>query len=89
MKSFLISILLISFLYSTSLIAQDIKAKLAGNQATNGFTVVDDNEKTLLKVTGDGDVGVNTDNPEGLFHVEGGLPGIMNRPGFPMNHSVM
>ena len=78
MKSFLISILLLTFLYSTNLFAQDIKAKLKGHEAEDGFTVVDDNEKTLLKVTGEGDVGVNTDNPSALFHVFGGSSNLAN-----------
>ena len=72
MKSFLISVLFFSPIFLSSQYAQDIKAKLAGHQATNGFTVVDDEDKTLLKVTGEGDVGVNTNNPSGLFHIFGG-----------------
>jgi hypothetical protein len=78
MKSFLISIFLLSFLYSTILNAQDIKAKLSGHQTDNGFTVVDDNEKALLKVTGEGNIGVNTDNPSALFHVFGGPSNLAN-----------
>jgi hypothetical protein len=72
MKSFLISILLLTFLYSTIQHAQDIKAKLAGHQAANGFTVVDDDDNVLFKVTGDGNVGINTNTPEGHFHIFGG-----------------
>ncbi len=72
MKSLLISTLLVALLFNTSLYAQDIKAKLKGHEAEDGFTIVDDEDKILLKVTGDGDVGVNTDDPSGLFHVFGG-----------------
>ena len=73
MKSFLLSVLLFSFLFLSNQYAQDIKAKLAGHQATNGFTVVDDNDKILLKVTGKGNVGINTDNPSGVLDVNGGV----------------
>lgn len=72
MKTIIISILFFSFLFVSSQYAQDIKAKLAGHQAANGFTVVDDEDNVLFKVTGVGDVGVNTDNPSGLFHIIGG-----------------
>ena len=72
MKSYLLSVLLFSFLFLSNQYAQDIKAKLAGHAASNGFTVVDDEDKILLKVTGEGDVGVNTATPEGIFHILGG-----------------
>jgi len=72
MKSLLLSILFLSSILLSELYAQDIKAKLAGHQATNGFTVVDDDDNVLFKVTGEGDVGIKTNTPSGILDVQGG-----------------
>ena len=72
MKLFIISILLLSFQYSMNLFAQDIKAKLKGHESGDGFTVVDDEDNVLFRVTGEGNVGINTDNPSGIFDVNVG-----------------
>ncbi|MCU0343793.1 MAG: hypothetical protein MUF28_08230, partial [Ignavibacterium sp.] len=72
MKSFLLSVLIISLMTISNLYSQDIKAKLKGHQAVNGFTVVDDNHKVLFRVTGEGNVGINTPDPNGIFDIQGG-----------------
>jgi hypothetical protein len=72
MRSTLILILLISISLISNLYSQEIKAKLRGHLATDGFTVVDDEGKVLFKVTGEGNVGINTSTPTGIFDIQGG-----------------
>ena len=69
MKTFLLSVFVIALFSISNLYSQDIKAKLKGHLAVNGFTVVDDNGKILFRVTGEGNVGILTDDPTSLFEV--------------------
>ena len=67
MKSFLLSILVLTILISANTYSQDIRAKLRGHLAVNGFTVIDDLDNVLFRVTGEGNVGIGNANPLGLL----------------------
>jgi len=69
MKSFLLSILICTILIFSNTYSQNIISKLAGHSTTNGFTVTDDEDKVLFKITGNGNVGINTATPTNLFEI--------------------
>ncbi len=63
----LIIILFITLSFSTN--AQDMKAKLGGNDANHGFSVINAVGDTLLRVTGDGNIGLGNGDPKYLLDV--------------------
>ena len=69
---YLISILLIilplNYVYS-----QEIVAKLSGNTSGEGFSVKDNLNNTLFRITGEGNVGIGTTNPFRKMQVNGAL----------------
>ena len=71
MKSFILFVLITTLFTITNIYSQDIKAKIKGHLAEDGFTVVDDNDKVLFRVTGEGNAGINTPTPSYLFQVQG------------------
>ena len=75
----LILLLSISFLVN----AQEVEVTLDGHTSGDGFSVLDDNSNTLLRVTGEGNVGIGTNNPNGTLDVQGGHAGPSD--GTPIN----
>ncbi len=61
----IILLLAISF----NLNAQDMKAKLGGNDASHGFSVLNAAGDTLFRITGDGNIGFGNGDPQYLLDV--------------------
>ncbi len=51
--------------------ATDMEAVLEGNTSSTGFSVKDSSSNTLMRVQGDGNVGIGTTAPNGRLTVEG------------------
>jgi len=73
MKKFFSFLLLISLFISDQIFAQEIEAKLGGVSINDGFSVKDLNNNTLLRVRGDGNVGIGVINPSQKLEVKGNL----------------
>jgi hypothetical protein len=73
MKKFFCFLLLISVITPIHLSAQEIEAKLGGTSVNEGFSVKDPNNNTLLRVRGDGNVGIGFINPSRKLEVNGSL----------------
>jgi len=73
MKKFFSFLLLISLFIPYQIFAQEIEAKLAGTSINDGFSVKDPGGNTLLRVRGDGNVGIGIINPTQKFEVNGSL----------------
>jgi len=73
MKKFFSFLLLISLFISCQIFAQEIEAKLGGVTVSDGFSVKDPNNNTLLRVRGDGNVGIGVVNPSKKLEVNGTL----------------
>jgi hypothetical protein len=70
LSTFLFLLAPINYLFS-----QDIEVKLSGNTANQGFSIKDNLNNTLMRVTGEGNVGIGITNPktgklvvDGLIH---------------------
>ena len=72
MKSFLLTFFMVSIFYISIIYSQDVTATLGGNTSTNGFSVVNAAGDTVFRVTGEGNVGINTTTPTSIFDVQGG-----------------
>ena len=64
--TFLLVIIPFNFLCS-----QEIEAKLSGNTPSQGFSVKNNLDSTLFRVTGNGNVGIGTTNPLKKLEVKG------------------
>jgi hypothetical protein len=53
--------------------SQEIEAKLSGNTSDEGFSIKDNLDNTLLRVTGNGLVGIGTTNPIMELQVKGSI----------------
>ena len=63
MKSFLRTFIIL-FIFSINIIySQDVTATLGGNTPANGFSVVNAQGDTVFRVTGEGNVGINSPTP--------------------------
>lgn len=71
--SYYIITLLLIILPLNSMFSQEIEAKLSGNTSSQGFSVKDNLNTTLLRVTGQGFVGIGTINPLMKLQVNGSL----------------
>lgn len=69
MKSILFSAIIISFLSLSNIYAQDMRAEIGGNTASNGFSVINAAGDTLFRVTGEGNIGFGKGNPEYLLDI--------------------
>lgn len=69
MKSFLTTAIIISILSMSNIYAQDMRAEIGGNNASNGFSVINAAGDTLFRVTGEGNIGFGKGNPEYLLDV--------------------
>ncbi len=68
-------ITIIILLITLSLQAQDITSKLGGNTASETYDVTDSGDNVLLRVQGDGKVGIGTTSPYQEFHVQESVVG--------------
>jgi len=73
MKKFFSFLLLLSLSIPCQIFAQEIEAKLGGVSINDGFSVKDPNNNTLLRVRGDGNVGIGIINPSRKLEVNGSL----------------
>jgi hypothetical protein len=81
-----LTIFFLTFFYFESATPQDVTAILSGNTSNEGFSVINAAGDTLMRVTGEGNVGIGTSNPAGPLDVQGGIvdwPTIPN--GLPIN----
>lgn len=86
MKSFLLLLTLFALLFFLDIHSQDIRAQLSGHSSTNGFTVIDDNDSVLFRITGEGFVGIGTANPTGPLDINFPfVSGTSPNDGFPIN----
>lgn len=69
MKLVLTLVILILLAISFNLNAQDMKAKLSGNDASHGFSVLNAAGDTLFRITGDGNIGFGNGDPQYLLDV--------------------
>jgi hypothetical protein len=69
---YIISLLLI-ILPLNYVFPQEIEAKLSGNTSGEGFSVKDNLNNTLFRITGEGNVGIGTTNPLRKMQVNGAL----------------
>lgn len=70
MHDYLFTLLLI-IIPLNSLMSQEIEAKLSGDTPNQGFSVKDNLNNTLLRVTGQGNVGIGVTNPFRKLQVNG------------------
>jgi len=68
-----IKILTILCMSAFVLQAQDITNKLGGTATTDTYDVTDSADKVLLRVQGDGKVGIATDSPDEELHIVGNI----------------
>lgn len=68
LTTLLLIIIPFNFLYS-----QEIEAKLSGNTINQGFSVKNNLDSTLFRVTGQGNVGIGTTNPLQKLNVIGSV----------------
>jgi hypothetical protein len=73
MKRFLSFLLLTSLFLPSQILAQEIEAKLGGVTIYDGFSIKDPFDNTLLRVRGDGNVGIGVINPFSKLEVNGNL----------------
>ena len=77
---YMISLLLI-ILPLNYVFPQEIEAKLSGNTSGEGFSVKDNLNNTLFRITGEGNVGIGTINPLRKMQVNGALGWGMTNAG--------
>jgi hypothetical protein len=73
MKKLFSFLLLASLFIPYQIFAQEIEAKLGGTSLNDGFSVKDPGNNTLLRVRGDGNVGIGVINPSQKLEVNGNL----------------
>ncbi len=61
------------FLFTISINAQDITAKLGGTTANETYDITDSADKVLLRVQADGKVGIGETNPSEALDVDGNI----------------
>jgi Chaperone of endosialidase len=85
MKSYLnISLLIVSFiLIPTLLLAQEVEVNLGGNTTSDAFVVRDTSGNVLLKMDGDQNFGINSEQPYGI-EIKGKSPITAYQDGDPI-----
>jgi hypothetical protein len=75
---YLITLLFLILPFKT-FFAQEIEAKLSGNTSDHGFSVINNSNETLLRITGEGNVGIGNSHPTERLVVNGSIAwGNMN-----------
>jgi hypothetical protein len=71
--NYLLLALFLTLLSSKLFFCQEIEAKLSGNTSDQGFSIKNKADNTLLRVTGDGNVGIGNTNPTQRLVVNGAI----------------